>query len=211
MAILRSGILGRASGKVAGVVGAHWKGVSYIREKVIPTNPNTTLQQAQRAKMTKAVQFAKLFIGPVFNKYQDHFEKMMSGYNRFISTNLVHFISLPAYDLLKLTQGKLYGPDTVVAAKNVTMIDVVWNSTVYGSNGLATDKVYSVCFNHTNKLANYAAAEVNRSAGTLSMLPPPGTQTSDHVVVYTWAAKYSLTSPTLLELISDSAYNLVTW
>lgn len=50
-----------ASGKFAGVmVASIWKGRNYMRQYVIPTNPNTTAQQAQRALLAAAVAAWKL-------------------------------------------------------------------------------------------------------------------------------------------------------
>lgn len=45
-----------ASGTIYNVLTASiWKGRNYIRGYVVPSNPNTTAQQAQRALMTAAV------------------------------------------------------------------------------------------------------------------------------------------------------------
>lgn len=45
-----------ASGKLGGVlVFFNWKGIDVVREYVVPTNPNTALQQTQRGYITAAV------------------------------------------------------------------------------------------------------------------------------------------------------------
>lgn len=91
MAKIKAGILSKVSGKVAGVVGATWKGQNYLRELVKPSNPNTPLQQAQRGKMAAVVRCARSFSGDVFKPYLDKFLKNMSGYNWFCKENIAKF------------------------------------------------------------------------------------------------------------------------
>lgn len=91
MAKIKAGILSKVSGKVAGVVGATWKGQNYLRELVKPSNPNTALQQAQRGLMSAVVKCARNFSGDVFKPYLDKFLKNMSGYNWFVKENIKKF------------------------------------------------------------------------------------------------------------------------
>lgn len=91
MAKIKAGILSKVSGKVAGVVGATWKGTNYLRELVKPSNPNTALQQAQRSKMSATVKCARNFVGDVFKPYLDKFLKNISGYNWFVKSNIGKF------------------------------------------------------------------------------------------------------------------------
>lgn len=91
MAKIKAGILSKVSGKVAGVVGATWKGQNYLRELVKPSNPNTPLQQAQRSQMAAVVKCARAFSGDVFKPYLDKFLKTMSGYNWFVKENIKKF------------------------------------------------------------------------------------------------------------------------
>lgn len=91
MAKIKAGILSKVSGKVAGVVGATWKGQNYLRELVKPSNPNTPLQQAQRSQMGAVVRCARVFSGDVFKPYLDKFLKTMSGYNWFVKENIKKF------------------------------------------------------------------------------------------------------------------------
>lgn len=88
MAKIRAGILSKVQGKVAGVVGATWKGKNYLRELVKPANPNTPRQQLQRAKMSTAVKASRWFLGGVLDVYTNPFLKDMSGYNWFIKQNI---------------------------------------------------------------------------------------------------------------------------
>jgi|LSQX01.1.fsa_nt_gb hypothetical protein len=93
MAKIRAGILSKVQGKVAGVVGATWKGKNYLRELVKPANPNTPRQQLQRAKMSTAVKASRWFLGGVLDVYTNPFLKDMSGYNWFIKQNIGEKVS----------------------------------------------------------------------------------------------------------------------
>ena len=88
MAKIDAGILSTPRGKVAGVVGASWKGIGYIRAKVTPANPNTTAQQAQRSKMSIVVAAAQSLLATVLIPFVSPFQKKMSGYNWFCKQNI---------------------------------------------------------------------------------------------------------------------------
>lgn len=116
MAKIKAGILSKVSGKVAGVVGATWKGQNYLRELVKPSNPNTPLQQAQRGKMSAVVRCARSFSGDVFKPYLDKFLKSMSGYNWFCKENIkrlggtpLAFTSAPVLSFGTLASGTVSG------------------------------------------------------------------------------------------------------
>lgn len=88
MAKIKSGILSKVQGKVAGVVGATWKGQNYLRELVKPGNPNTPAQQLQRGKMSVAVKASRTFLAPVLSPFVGKLVKNMSAYNWFVKQNI---------------------------------------------------------------------------------------------------------------------------
>jgi hypothetical protein len=208
MAVLRSGILGRASGKVAGIVGAHWKDRSYVREYVIPSNPNTTLQQVRRLAMRGVVATGKPLVGQIFNKYVDKFQKSMSGFNWFVKENIAGFVGEPDFLAFKLSAGPLYPATPLGAQYNVNKITITWQGNAYGNNGRPDDKVFACAFYGGSGVWYFAAAEVARYAGTIDVAMPTGLNVT-YMFPYLIAAKYSLTSPTLLEMISNSASHAV--
>lgn len=203
MAVLRSGILGQLRGKVAGVVGAQWKDKNYIREYVLPANPNTVLQQAQRTKMADTVAFCKSLVGPIFNAYTDRFQKSMSGFNRFIKSNIAEFDGSPVYSLVTLAEGKLSSPtaaaSTYAAGTGTTLINWVVN---YGNNGAADDQNFAAVYNTDTGLWYFASAEVDRSVTTIEMTLPLGLDPLD---LESWliTARYN---NTLVELIANSLW-----
>jgi hypothetical protein len=205
MGILNSGILGHLSGKTAGVVGGKWKNKSYIREYVIPANPNTTPQQVQRAKFRVGVAFLKALVGQVLNVYVDKFQKSMSGFNYILGTNMAYWISPITYASVKIVFGKLWGPASLSVGSASHNVAITWNPTSYGNNGAATDMVYACAYSTTTGLWYFATAAVARSVNHITV-PVGAAEDGNTVHAYCWAAKYSATSPTLLEMVSDSGY-----
>ena len=205
MGVIRAGILSTVSGKVAGVVGGKWKDKSYLREWVRPANPNTTPQQVQRGKMSVGVAFAKALTGQVFNKYTDKFERSMTGFNRFIKDNMALFLSPITYASVKMTNGKLWGIPTASISCSALTATISWTPSDLGNNGSATDMIYSVGYDETTGLWYFQTTEKARSLGA-SAIHVPASAVGHTLAVYAWTAKYSSTSPTLLEMISNSMY-----
>ena len=201
MAILTGGILGNIRNKVGGVVGSQWKHRNTLRSYVIPGNPDTAAQQVQRNKFAAAVAFAKLILGQVLNVYVDPFQKQMSGFNFFIKQNIAYFAAAIVWESVKVTFGKLYGPlnasfGTLIAEQSA----ITWDTDT-GSNGAADDKVFAMFYNITRDLIYFAGAEVNRSAGTLT-IDIPGTLDGDDCYMACWASKYDASGA--LVMVSDS-------
>jgi len=187
MARLRSGILGNLRGKVAGVVASQWKDKNYLREYVKPANPNTASQQVQRTKMSDAVAFAKTLVGPVFNAYTDRFQKAMSGFNRFIKTNIAIFDGTPDYPTIVLTEGVLFPIDATEASyvTGVPSLTISWTGAL-GNNGADDDAVYGAAYDKGTGLWYFPAAETTRDADVLAYTVPAGLTPTD-LQCYVWA------------------------
>jgi len=169
MAKLRAGILGQVSGKVSGVVGGTWKDKNYVREYVIPANPNTAGQQLQRGKFGRAVDFCKPLVGPVFNVYTDKFQAKMSGFNFFIKSNIAEFTDPPVYANVKVTEGKLFYARITSVSGDVALNKVQFQTSVsLGSNGAADDGVYAVALNVDTGRWGFIGAEYDRSGGDVT-------------------------------------------
>lgn len=207
MARIRSGVLGNTRGKVAGVVGSQWKDKNYIREYVLPANPNTAAQQTQRSKMSDVVEFCKPLVGPVFNSYTDKFQKSMSGFNFFVKKNIAEFDGSPDHSNVKITEGKLHAPTVVAGAytNGVADIDITWEESI-GNNGALDDKMYALAYNNTTKLWYFASTEADRDDETLTIVGPTDAQPSNFEV-YLWAIRYS---GTIVDIISNSVWGDVT-
>lgn len=145
MAIITTGILGRTSGKVASVVGGRWKGINYIREKVIPKNPNTPLQQAQRSNIRFAVAWAKPLIGVLLQPVLDRFVSRRSAYNDVVGRNVMQFEgvtdpnTIPADNAnsfgnaFRISRGSLSNVPGLTIATATTGFPITWSPSAIGT------------------------------------------------------------------------------
>jgi hypothetical protein len=186
MAKLTGGILGKVSGKVAGVVAGNWKDKNYVRQYVIPSNPNSAAQQTQRNAFSNAVTFAKLLLGQVINVYIDPFMRSMSGYNYFIKQNIANLGAVPDYDAVKVTFGKLYSIASFeFDGWSGDTAQFAWLESL-GSNGQLTDKVSCCVYNETQGVMYFPAASVTRDDETINV-DCTGVEASDDLTAYCWA------------------------
>lgn len=89
--VIFSPIISSMSGKVADAVFSKWKGINYIRERVIPSNPQSDLQTAQRLALARTLtmwQSVKSWAKTVWNHYATGYAK--SGYNRYMEDVILH-------------------------------------------------------------------------------------------------------------------------
>lgn len=88
MGVIKRGILGGFSGKVANVIGGSWKGIAYMRSQPLSVaNPRTTGQVAQRDRFSFTAVFASVILATWIKPLWDRFAVQMSGYNHFVSIN----------------------------------------------------------------------------------------------------------------------------
>lgn len=121
MAKLNS-LFGPFSGKVGTVVGAHWRGIPYVRSLPTPTDPakRTPAQIAQQRKFALAVDFTKT-IGPLLNTAFPQYAIQMTGKNCALSWILKQAITGTAphfeldYPRILISRGDLPGAADVTA------------------------------------------------------------------------------------------------
>jgi len=189
MAILRAGVLGGIRGKVAGVVGGQWKDKHYIREYVKPINPNTTAQATQRLKFKQISECLQFIVGPVGQQYMDPMLKSMSAWNWLIKKNMSCAGDPINYTALQVTQGNLWNPISMQNnADSATDQAVITFTTELGNGGLASDKIYAVAIGETTKIWGFAAAEVLRSSGTITV--PVQLTSGEACSCYVFASRY---------------------
>jgi len=163
MAKLPAGILGRVSGKVGDVVGAAWKGIPYIRQYVIPGNPNTAAQQAERGLFANIVGLAQAALGPVIQPFWDPFLRQISGWAQFIGVQRGLVTVVDDFTSVLITKGTLEGAVISGCAYGTPTVDFIWPTTVLG-NGSATDDVGLFVYDRVNKVGFFDQSQV-RSAG----------------------------------------------
>lgn len=113
MGIIKRGILGGFSNKVANVVGTSWKGRAVIKSVPLSVaNPRTTPQVNQRTKFKSAIKFASPILGQWIKPLFDRFSGDIAGINKWMSLNVVNFsqVGFPIYQDLKMCEGKMLAP-----------------------------------------------------------------------------------------------------
>ena len=106
MGVIKQGILGGFSGKVANVVGSSWKGVAVIKSLPLSVaNPNTAGQQAQRGAMTTCVEAARVLLPVLITLFWNRFAQGMSGFNAFVKQNIATFLTAGFTDFNFSTDG----------------------------------------------------------------------------------------------------------
>lgn len=208
MGVIKQGILGGFSGKVANVVGSSWKGIAVLKSLPLSVaNPKTAAQEEQRGKMRMVVEAARVLLAPVIQPFWNPFAQRMSGYNRFVSQNI------DAYDETSLAspanfysqRGSLLGsPITSVAADDSSnTIIVTWTNNAGQSDALATDEANIVVYNATKNYWITDIGQAVRSAGTRTIAESTMT-TGDQLAVYLGFSRPDISK------VSDSDYEAAT-
>ena len=206
MAKITAGILSRPSGKVAGVVGAIWKGIAYLRAYAIPSNPNSVNQQLQRLKFQTLQLLASTFLVTIMQKFWNPFIRKMSGYNHFIGLNIVNLVTGLDYNLVKMASGKLEQTTSLASSYNVGpgTVDMAYDGTHIG-NGLDTDRTVGVVYDTVNKVGFVSDTGTGRSAAGLTINVGTGRNPAD---LQSWIFFYrDIGSPEAL--VSPSLYDQV--
>lgn len=187
MAKISAGILSTPRGKVAGVVGASWKGVGYIREKVKPANPNTAAQQTQRSLMKNVVHFAQLILADVLIPFVSPFQKHQSGYNWFVKQNIKLFSTeFPYSNAIKFTAGTLTAPSVTATLANKLLeasFTVENNPAAAGE----TLKACAVLVDTTAKKVYFGSADFTQKTATVNVSMDDETLSSE-CLCFVWVA-----------------------
>ncbi len=150
MGVIKQGILGGFSGKVANVVGTSWKGIAVM--KALPlsvANPRTALQVAQRTKMSACVAMLQPILSQVIKPLNDRFAGKMSGFNYALQASISAFdelggLSYPDKFKISRAANKAQLIDAIAAEAKITKVKCTWTSDAGKGYALASDKCYLV-------------------------------------------------------------------
>lgn len=188
MGVIKRGILGGFSGKVANVVGSSWKGIAYMKSMPLSVaNPQTTAQTTQRNAFSKTVEIAGIILADWLKPLWDRFAQGMSGYNAFVQTNIPlcpdgNFVP----NNFIMSKGTLYNPGiTSVIGDNSANTITYELSDQLGPNGLSTDLIYIMVFNATQNYWLFEAAQYTRAVDAYQITDD---QMGTGDVCYTWLA-----------------------
>jgi hypothetical protein len=151
MAKTPAGVLGPFSGKVGNVVGSSWKGIRYIRQYVIPANPDTDAQKAERGLFADLVSLASAALGPVLQVFWDPFLRDTSGWAHFIGYNRKLYTTTDDYSTVILSKGTLEGAVITTCTYIGNQVTVAWSESVLG-NGALTDAACVFIYDEEHKV-----------------------------------------------------------
>lgn len=174
MGIIRRGILGGFSGKVANVVGSSWKGIAVMRALPLSvTNPRTVGQVEQRSAFSIISKFASSILTAWIKPLWDRSAQSMSGYNAFIQQNVDVVKADKELNISNLTmsKGKLgTTPINAVISASTNQIAAGWEADTTGSYQMYTDRLYFLVFDEENKLIVSSSGEKQRQDNTLQFV-----------------------------------------
>lgn len=181
-AVLDNGIFGKAKNKLGNVVLFVWKGINAARSYVIPTNPNTESQKAQRSLMKQMVSYAQIVLIPFIHKYLNPFAVKMSGYNLFIQRNRNANFPGTEWNEKIFTVGSLPNPtDIGYSVSNRTKVN--WNNTALPPGLLSTDYMCIIVDKEDGSFSQMKD-NVLLSAGTLTLSTPINGTDKAYAFVY---------------------------
>lgn len=194
MGVIKRGILGGFSNKVANVVGSSWKGINTMRALPLSVaNPRTAAQVTNRNSFSYFSKLGSDVLSTVVQPLLNRDAKYMSGYNKFIKLNKM------AYDLGGLngwkqnpviSDGLLSSTITnATVTAGQTSITVAAPTTLANAKDSATDKMFACVIEYptadtdlSNAYAYGVGGSVARSTGTISV-PVPAIKTGHTYVV----------------------------
>ncbi len=184
MGTINQGILGGVSGTVGSVVGASWKGISYLRGKATSySNPNTESQQATRKTFRKLVKLSSALLGSVVRPIWSKRATQKTGSNVFISTNFRNVdpdLPLADNENMVMSVGSLPLPDNITVQRNVAVprgVTINWTDNSGNFMAAADDILRIVAIAGDNAIA-FNPVGVTRADGSAEIvLPFPEGQT----------------------------------
>lgn len=183
MGIIRRGILGGFSGKVANIVGSSWKGIAVMRSLPLSVaNPRTPRQVAQRDKFSLMSKFASQLLSVWIKPLWDRGAQQMSGYNAFVKENIdamvLNDVVRPTFGIM--SRGVLGATQVVPSSIAGSVQTLTWGTALSNSLQSATDLAYIVLVeDRTGAVLGHSSGLVPRSAGTASVTfdSPSGEET----------------------------------
>ena len=206
MAIIKRGILGGFSNKIANVVGSSWKGIPVMRSLPLSVaNPNTVAQRSQRSKFKRVSAAASALLSTVVKPLWDRTAQQMSGYNAFIQQNISCYDDAGAFAFrdFVISKGRLgytrILPATIEDQRNVK---IQWSPEPTGAYQESTDLLYYAILNEEGVVFSSGGGSVQRSVGQYSFVEPLLNNAEYYVYVAFSRADGSISSDTSVVKLS---------
>lgn len=189
MGVIKRGILGGFSGKVADIVGSSWKGIAVMKSRPLSVaNPRTPAQTGQRDKFAGIVGVGSFLLTQIIKPLWDRFAQQQSGYNAFISANIATFVGSVFTNFADfiISRGSLVGAaiSDVTAVNGAPNVVIAYPNNAGTGNAGASDEVYAVVYNATKDEWGQAGAESIRSNEEIEVVMPTNCVTGNLLKVY---------------------------
>jgi hypothetical protein len=175
MGTIRKGILGGFSGKVGTVVGASWRGISYMRSLPLKVrNPRTVGQRSQRTKFALALSLLKPMTSLLRTGWK-LFGRKQSPFNAAMSHTLANAVvgNYPDYSIdvskVLISRGNLQSASNATATVANGNLEFAWNDNSGIGSAKQTDKALIAILNleKGEAITNDAGAERMEEAQTV--------------------------------------------
>lgn len=190
MGIIRQGILGGFSGKVANVVGSSWKGIAIVKSLPLSVaNPRTAAQVGQREKMAACVEALKPILSEVIKPLNDRFAGQMSGYNYSLQESIKAFnasgeFSDPAYFRISRASNKGTLIDAIAAEAKINKLRCTYANEAGQGFALATDKAYLAARNERTGDWAISSSSVRSSGSAVVEFADGSVEVDDIIDIY---------------------------
>lgn len=210
MGVIKRGILGGFSGKVANVVGSSWKGKAVIKSLPLSVaNPKTAAQTGQRTKFSAVVARASFLLTGVVKPMWDRFAQQESGYNAFVSSNIDAYntsgVLTPADLIISNGTLTLAPIDTVSGAAAQADVQIDWTDNSGTGTALATDEACAVVWNATTDEWVVSSLQEARNEAGVAITMSTNLASSD--VIHAWLA-FRRADGTLVSITSYDTYTV---
>ena len=184
-ALQPQGILGPMFGQIGKIlVGFKWKDKKVLRSYVIPANPQSSAQTAQREIFYFCQQIATVLTESICKPFWNYLSSAMSGFNKFISINVKRVSDWVDFANIVVTSGSYESLASFVSAEYTTgtgALVLTWTDTI-SSVGNANDQVVALALdrkdwdpdNDKKILIAYTDTTKKRSDTTVTLSLPTG-------------------------------------
>lgn len=178
MGTIKQGIWGGFSGKVGTVIGASWKGISYMRGRAQHVhNPKTEGQMTQRSKFALVLELLKPITAYVrigfktYAKQQTAFNAAMA-YNvkNAFSGTYPNFVFEPSQALV--SRGSLTQAKSASATAAVGGVQFSWADNSGEGSAQSTDVAMPLVFNPVRNEAVFNTSAASRADTTITLAVP---------------------------------------
>jgi hypothetical protein len=173
------------------MVGAKWKGITYVRAYTKPKDANSEAQQAVRSQFKKVTTFGSAINEGILKVFQAKPVKNQSPYNRFVQINkeMMADDSL-GYESIKIFNGQLPTGTglTATASEANQTVEAVFTPHHHGISK-DSDTLIVIMYNETEEAYGYAIAERGSGTGLMTVSVPGYFMAGDTIHVYLTACQ----------------------